>query len=219
MNDKKEVVIDEDIDIERLFSGSLKILCCRYDSLFVGSHDNVDDIYFFDKQNRYFFTFTDAFTSIYASTEFMSDKEREGCKGDFAFMSPILRAVYVCKDYRGMGLQKEIVESINEVAEEAAEPYLAVADIFKLSGSRWERNAKIAWHSFMMDGYERDVGWREKTLKQCRSFEGYGLERFVLPEYSLTESWQHYIYLPESCSNGVKLTVKTIQRKNKIIGY
>jgi len=123
MIDPKEIQIDEDIDISRLFSDNLKVLCCKYDSIFVGSHDNVDDIYFFDKSKRFFFTFTDGITSVYANMLNVTDEERMNTEGDLAFMSPILRAVYVLKGHRGKGLQSKLLQDLNAISEEYGDQF------------------------------------------------------------------------------------------------
>ena len=217
MTDPKEIQIDEDIDIGRLFSDNLKLLCCKYDSIFVGSHDNVDDIYFFDKSKRFFFTFTDGITSVYANMLNVTDEERMNTEGDLAFMSPILRAVYVLKGHRGKGLQSKLLQDLNSISEETGEPYIAIADPFKIKNSRYENCIKEAWRLFMTEGYERPHTWKKDVEIQCVQFGKNNLQRFVLDSYELTKPFQHYIYIPESANNGIKLTIKSIQRANNIV--
>lgn len=217
MTEQKEITIDEDIDISRLFSDNLKVLCCKYDSLFVGSHDNVDDIYFFDKYKRFFFTFTDGITPVYSNMLHVTDEEKNTVNGDLAFMSPILRAVYVLKGFRGQGLQTKLLQELNSVAEETAEPYIAIADPFRIVNSRYENCIKRAWYLFMKNGYERPHTWKKDVKSQCVQFGKNNLQRFVLDDYELTEPWQHFIYIPDSADDGTKLTIKSIQRANNIV--
>jgi GNAT superfamily N-acetyltransferase len=217
MKDQREIQIDDDIDISRLYSDNLKILCCKYDSIFLGNHDNVDDIYFIDKQKRYFFTFTDGINSVYANMLHISEEERTNLKGDLAFMCPILRAVYVLKGFRGKGLQTQLLQELNSIAEETTEPYIAIADPFRIKDSRYENCIRKALYLFLKNGYERPHTWKKDVETQCVQFSKNNLQRFVLDNYELTQPFQHYIYLPESSDDGTKLTLKSIQRANNII--
>ncbi len=211
-----ETIIDNDIDIGRIMSDNLKVLCCKYDSLFFGDHDNVDDIHFIDKKRRFFFSFSDAITPIYADCRYLNEEDRSGEGNEYAFMSPILRCVYVLKGYRGMGIQKEIFESINEVSEETSEPYIAIADPFKITKSVYENCPKRALYNFLMNGYERPSTWENDVKIQCAKFGKYNLQRFVLPEYELTKPFQHYIYVPHTANKGIKLAVRSIQEANNL---
>lgn len=217
MIDQKEIQIDEDIDISRLYSSNLKMLCCKYDSIFVGSHDNVDDIYFFDKHKRFFFSFSDSTNSVYANMLHVTEEERLNTKGDIAFVCPVLRAIYVLKGYRGRGIQTELLQELNSISEETSEPYIAIADPFRIKNSRYENCTKRAWYLFMTEGYERPHTWKKDVKSQCARFGKNKLQRFVLDHYELTEPFQHYIYIPDSAEDGTKLAVKSIQRANNIV--
>jgi len=217
MTDQQEIQIDEDIDISRISSDNLKVLCCKYNSIFIGSHDNVDDIHFFDKSKRFFFTFTDGIASVYANMLNVTDEERMNVNGDLAFMSPILRSVYVLKSYRRKGLQSKLLQELNSISEQTGEPYIAIADPFKIKNSRYEHCIEEAWRLFLTEGYERPHTWKKDVEIQCGQFGKNKLKRFVLDEYEITKPFQHFIYVPNSANDGIKLAVKSIQRANNIV--
>ena len=201
---------DEDIDVSEIDSPILKILCFQYKSIFSGD-DNDFDIHFFDKQKRFFFTFTDSIVEIKGDITSVNRKDIKVNNGGFAFYAPILRAVYVCKSHRKYGLMSSLFNSLNDVSEETGQPYVSIADPFVLVDSPYEHSANEAFLKFMKTGHRRPDNWNVEVFKQCKRFEGYGLQNFVLPEYEYTQPFQHYIYVPDSAMDNNKLAIKSLQ--------
>lgn len=209
----EDIEIDEDIDLSRIFSPNLKLLCLKYKSIFAGTHENVDDIHFFDKYKRFFFTFTDSICNIYGDSEHCTHEEIVNTKGDFAFSAPILRAIYVLKGYRKKGLQQELIEDIKSVCEETAEPVVAIADPYIINKSRYENCIYKAWYKFCVDGYSRPSKerWLPQVKAQCKRFKELGFQNFIFPESEITIPPQHFIYVPTTALPATNLAIRTLQ--------
>ena len=209
---------DEDINVSKIFSMNLKILCFKYESLFFGSEENQYDssVHFFDDRQRYFFSFTDAVCNLPGDPSALTKEEREEVDEDFYVFAPILQAIYCLKDWRGYGLQKEIIESLKEVSEETGECIVAVADPYIINDSCYEYNIKHALYYFMTNGYRRPDNWRDLVIRQCDSFLSYGFENFVLPNAEITKPFQQFVYLPASAPRGTKLAIRSLQRNKSL---
>ena len=213
-----EVNPDEDLDVSKIFSMNLKILCFQYENMFFGTdetqHEN--SVHFFDERKRYFFSFTDAVCNIPGEPAYLTKEERSLVDEDFYVFAPILQAIYCLKDWRGYGLQKEIIDSLKDVSDETGEPIVAVADPFIINKSCYENNVQHALYRLMVNGYRRPSNWRESVIKQCDKFLDYGFENFVLPNAVITKPFQQFIYLPESAPAGTKLAIRSLQRNKAL---
>lgn len=209
---------DEDINVSKIFSMNLKILCFQYESLFFGSEETQYDnsVHFLDKRKRYFFSFTDSVCNIPGNPAVLSKEERANIGEDFYVFAPILQAIYCLKDWRGYGLQKEIIESLKEVSDETGECIVAVADPYVINDSVYESNIKNALFRFMTNGYRRPYNWKDLVLRQCDSFLGYGFENFVLPNAQITKPFQQFVYLPETAPADTKLAIRSLQKDKSL---
>jgi GNAT superfamily N-acetyltransferase len=206
---------DEDVDLSRIESPILKMLYFQYDSIFSGDHDNNDDIHFFDREGRYFFTFTDACCRVYADMNKLDESERASVSTNLSFAAPVLRAIYVLKDFRSRGLQKELLDSIKELSEESGESFIAIADPFKIKNCPYEHTAKEAFSKLIHNGYTRPADWLTSVFRQCRRFRAAGLRNFVFRDARITRPFQHFIYLPESASRGDKIAVRSLMSNHE----
>ena len=203
---------DKDIKDENISSEIMKILVNEFTSVCdAGS----DDIHFLNEDNSTFFTFHDSRLDMKADVSKISEQEREEMS-EFMIVTPWLMAIHTARHRRGQGKQKQIIERLIEISEETRECFHVVAEPFKLNGGTLGYDARDDLLSLINHHYRKPDDWCEQVKAQINRFRSYGFVNFELPEYSLTKSFQHYLYCPKSAKPDHKKIIQTLMKESPV---
>ena len=213
------IKVDTDINLEHFSSKIMKRLVDEYDSIYGGSVDRAaPDIHFFTNSNKAWFTFHDSQNEVRVDiTRLGGTRECLSGMEEFMIFIPWLQAIYTCRNYRGQGIQSEIIKKIIDISEDTGEIWGAVADPFKPKAGVLGINAKDCFRAFHKHGYRRPDDWDSQVVAQCQRFKKYGMQNYELLDYSLTKPFQHWVYIPSTAKPDHRKIVESNLKVSEVI--
>lgn len=169
-----------------------------------------DDREFTFCSKRAFFTVEEEGVPITCKLE--KDRKTAKAIGEHTFECVMVRALYVCEKYRGIGEQSRILTEIKDISDELGVPFLCVADPFRITGKRSKSNALVCLSSFLTDdGYET---YKDKDVikQQADRFKRLGMTNIDWSLHAqITDRDSHYIYVPENTPEYKKQIVQSLE--------
>lgn len=197
---------DPDIDLDKISSSIVYNLIGRYDSL-LGPENNQKEIIFIDPGKRFFFSVLDRICWFSLSS----------VPGDYAgatdVLVPVIRAVYVSPVFRGRGLQEYILKDIISISEETGNSFAIYADPFEIKNDGRYNLCRVneAIAALVEFGYEPTEDYITDLIKQRNRFLGLGLKNCVYADAAVTQPYQHFLYVPSSGPEAVKMLQNALE--------
>ena len=187
---------DPDLDTVNIQCPVMKQLTEEYTCMIpMSGEDWGGEIHYFTDKNRAFFSMHDNANCIYLNTDNVG---RDQVDSEYVIQTPWIQAIFTARLHRGKGIQSGILKRIVELCELHGTAMGAVCDPFRLKGGVLGLDCRDAFMSFTENGYTRQDGWCDLVKKQIKRFRDIGFQNYEMYEYSLTEAWQHYLYIPET---------------------
>jgi hypothetical protein len=177
--------ISEDVDIRRIKSRLMSELVGTYDTYLWS--DNPLDLVLVDPYSKFFFVVTDL--SIMFNSKSDDDK--------YCFL-PYIRMIWVAKHRRGKGIQRKILDEMKDISDDVAESYCIVADPFKLDGAGPEVTAYDGIRKLYQNDTVSTDNYMWDLVKQRERFIGAGLDNVEFGNASITEPYQHFVYVSKN---------------------
>ncbi len=200
----REVKVDPDINRSKIECPIIQVLLDRYDSFCAENSEDSWDIYFYFREG--FFTFSQCLNPIYPDMTKVSwdDFDTE----EMVLMPTILRCVWTCQDFRGRGIQNQLIEELKEISEQTNHSFCAYAFPFEINGCRYTASGRDALSKFLTNDYRKSRNYEVDLQKQIARFKKLGFQNIEMDGHD-TKPEARFIYVPSTASKDEKRTIQS----------
>jgi len=178
----RHAIISSDVDVGSVRSRFTRELIGLYDTYLL--NDDPLDFVLVDPYQRFFVVASDL--AILFESQIDSDRY---------VVLPYIRMIFVVRHRRGTGIQSGLLEELKSVSDSVAESFAIVASPFVLCGTGRETNAYEAIGKLTEFGETETENYTSDLVRQTRRFKAAGLTNIKFSNASVTEPFQHYVYV------------------------